>query len=342
MLNMNFKIEKLPKSKINIVIIIETENIKKYADKAIMNLASHVNIKGFRPGKAPKDMIIQHIGQEHINEKTIDVAINDSYGKIIIDNKINTIGYPEIKIIKFTPNEKLEYSAETAIMPEIKLADYKEIAKSAGKNKKQEIKVEEKEIENMLNWLAESQAKYSKTEKPPEINDEFAKAFGKFENLNQLKENIKENIIIDKERAEKDKSRFDLILKIAEKSKMDIPEALIDFEQDKMMDELKHNIGHHGIEFSKYLEDLKKTEDDLKKDFYNKAIEKIKIALIIKEIGKAENINVSDKEMSEETAKITAQLSNKKGNIDHERLHDYAYDIINNQKVFLLLEELSK
>ena len=85
---MNFKIEKLPKSKINIIIVIEAEEIKKYADKAIMNLASHVNIKGFRPGKAPKDMIIQHIGQEHINEKTIDVAINDSYGKIIIDNKI--------------------------------------------------------------------------------------------------------------------------------------------------------------------------------------------------------------------------------------------------------------
>lgn len=339
---MDYKIEKLPKSKISITIVIGMEDIKKYTDKAVMNFANQVNIKGFRPGKVPKDLIIQHIGQERINNETLDVAINDSYKKIVIENKIDTVGYPEIKIIKFALNQELEYRAEIAILPEIKLADYTEIAKTAGKNEKQEIKIEEKEIENTLNWLADSHAKYSKLDKPIEINDEFAKIFGKFENLDQLKNNIRENLRLEKEHIEKEKFRIGLILKIAEKSKMDIPEALINFEIDKTMHDLKHNIEHQGIEFSRYLTDTKKTEDDLKKDFYNKAIEKIKIALIIKEISKAENIQISDEELSKKIMEVSVHLGGKQENIDKEKLRNYVYDILNNEKVFMLLEGFIK
>lgn len=339
---MNYKIEKLPKSKISIAITIGAEDMKKYANKAVMHFANQVNIKGFRPGKAPENLIIQYVGQEKINNEILDMAVNDSYKKIIIDNKIDIVGYPEIKIIKFVPNQELEYTAETAILPEVKLADYKEIAKKSKKGEKQEIKVEEKEIENTLNWMADSHAKYSKIDKPLEVNDEFAKIFGKFENLDQLKDNIRKNILLEKEHIEKNKFRIDLILKIAEKSKMDIPEALIIFEQDKIINELKHNIEHQGIEFSKYLADSKKTEDDLKKDFYDKAIEKIKIALITKEIGKAENIQISDEELSKKIIEISIQLGGKKENIDQQKLRDYAYDIISNEKVFLLIEEFSK
>ena len=78
---MNYKIEKLPKSKISITIAIGTEDMKKYADKAVMHFANQVSIKGFRPGKAPKDIIIQHIGQEKIDNEILDMAVNDSYKK---------------------------------------------------------------------------------------------------------------------------------------------------------------------------------------------------------------------------------------------------------------------
>lgn len=335
---MNFKIEKLPKSKISISIAVGVEDMKKYNDKAIMNFANKVNIKGFRSGKAPKDIIVQHIGQEQINNEILDMAVNDSYKRAVIENKIDIVGYPEIKIIKFVPNQELEYLAETAVLPEVKLADYKKIAKEVGKTKKQEIKVEDKEIENTLNWLVESYSKYSKLEKPVEINDEFAKIFGKFENLEQLKNNIRENIRLEKEHIEKEKFRVDLISKIAEKSKMDIPEALINFETDKMTHDLMHNLEHQGLEFQKYLEGLKKTEDDLKKDFHDKAVEKIKMSLVIKEINKVENIQISDEELSKKIIEVSIHFGGKTENIDKERLRDYAYDILNNEKVFALLE----
>ncbi|MBI4993901.1 hypothetical protein HZC33_03035 [Candidatus Wolfebacteria bacterium] len=334
---MTFKINKLPKSKISLSIVIGEEDMKKYADKAAENFASQVSVKGFRPGKAPKEIIIQHIGQERINNEILDVAVNDTYKKIIIENKIDTVGYPEIKIVKFVPNQELEYTAETAILPEIILADYKGIAKVTGKSEKQEIKVEEKEVENTLKWLADSHAQYSKLEKPLEINDEFAKMFGKFENLEQLKNNIRENILAEKKHAEKEKSRVDLISKIAEKSKMDIPEAMINFETDKMIHDLKHNLEHQKVEFSKYLADSKKTEEDLKKDFHNKAVEKIKIALVIKEIGRAENIKISDEELSKKIMEISLSLGKEKEHIDSERLRAYASDVLSNEKVFGLL-----
>ena len=78
---------------------------------------------------------------------------------------------------------------------------------------------------------------------------------------------------------------------------MDIPEALINFEQDKMIDELKHNIEHQGIEFSKYLADLKKTEDDLKKIFTIKRL-KNKNRADYKRNQQSGNVKISDDELS--------------------------------------------
>ena len=427
---MDFKLEKLPKSKINLIITLDAGDLKKYADQAVLNFSEHAKIKGFRAGKAPKHFVVEHIGQNRINDETVNVAIEDSYSKILLENDIEVISRPKIEVVKFIPNKELEYKAEILVSPEIKLADYREIAKKSGQTEKQEVKVDKKEVKDALNWILNSRAKYVKIDRPsqkgdlavvsyelrnngvkiegadqkqhpiilgegklapgfedqliglktgeekefsldipqdfinhqiagkkidfkvniddlmqkdlPKLDDEFAKSIGHFENLELLEKSIEEGILNEKNQAEKDKFRIALILKVASQSEMDISEELIESELEKMIYELEHDIKHRGMEFDKYLEHIKKTRDDLKKEFRDKAIERVRIALVMREIGKSENIEISDEELAEKMKEVLTKLGDQTQNIDHDRLHGYTENIIMNEKVFELLEKLAK
>src|SRR3989337_1690814 len=67
-----------------------------------------------------------------------------------------------------------------------------------------------------------------------------------------------------------------------------------------MLTELKQSIEHQKLFFAKYLEMIKKTEDDLRKEFSAKAEKRIKTSLVIREIAKLENLKVIDEEVEEE------------------------------------------
>lgn len=342
---MEHKLEKLPKSKILLTITLIGEELKKYNDKAIAHFAEHVDVKGFRAGKAPKELIAQQVGQNRINGEAANIAMEESYGQIVVDNNIDVAGYPKIDLVKFIPNQELEYKAEVAVFPEVKLADYKEIAKISDKSDRQEVKVDDEEVEKALNWLADARAKYGedgKMTERPEISDEFAKSLGDFENLDALKKNIKEGMLSEKEQAEKERFRIALVSKIAKESEMELPDIMVESEVDKMIHELQHDVEHRGMQFDNYLEHIKKTKDDLEKEFQDKAVERVKIAIVMRRIGEAENIKVSDEELTTKITDILMKFDGKKEDIDQERLHSYAHNVLTNEKVFELLDKLAQ
>ena len=137
--------------------------------------------------------------------------------------------------------------------------------------------------------------------KLPEATDDWAKSFGNFENIRQLREAINKNLLSEKEAKEDERAELealDLILNTATFG--EIPEILVSSETENMLAELKQSIEHQKLSFAKYLEMIKKTEDDLRKEFTAKAEKRIKTTLIIREIAKLENLKVSDEEVEEE------------------------------------------
>ncbi len=427
---MEFNIEKLPKSKIILTIKLNAEDLKEYVDEAIAHFVGHVEIKGFRSGKAPKHLVKEHVGESRINDEVVNVAIENSYTKVMVDNKIDVVAYPKIDLVKFVPGQELEFKAEVYILPEIKIANYREIAKEVGAKDRQDVKVEEKEIKEAMDWLVNSRTQHIKTDRPaqkgdlvvasyelrndgvkvengeqkghpfvlgenkmapgfedniegmkvgeekefsldvpkdfantqlagkkidfkvkiddvlerklPQLNDEFAKSIGNFENMAALEKSIKDGMLNEKEQAEKERFRIAIVSKVAEKSDIEIPEVLVDSEIDKMIHELEHDIEHRGMEFDKYLEHIKKTREDLKKEFAGKALERVKISLVMKEIGRGEEIKASDEELAVKMQEIVTRFDGDKNKVDPERLREYAENILTNEKVFELLEVLAK
>ena len=175
----------------------------------------------------------------------------------------------------------------------------------------------------------------------PEINDAFAQGLGNFINLAALKQSIKEGLLLEKQNQEKNRWRSELIKKIAQETKMEIPEILIDSEIHRMIDEAKVKVAEIGLDFSQFLEQLKKTESDLHKEYEPQAIERVKSFLILQEIAKRENIIISEEEITEEANKALRHFKDAEEaqeNIDINQLRVYTENILKNEKVFALLE----
>lgn len=178
----------------------------------------------------------------------------------------------------------------------------------------------------------------------PEMNDEFAKQLGEFDSLVALKSNIKEGLTAEKEEAEKQRQRGEILEKLAEKIDFEIPEKLVGSEQQRLLEDLKNNVSSKfKISFEEYLASVKQTEEELKKTFAKEAEKRIKNFLVLREVGNKEMIEVSDKEVEDELQKVMKKpFDTAQGKIDIEQLKEYTKDVIYNEKVFQKLESFTK
>jgi trigger factor len=138
----------------------------------------------------------------------------------------------------------------------------------------------------------------------PKLDDSLAQAL-QFKSLNELKEAIKKNILVEKEKKEEMRKERDLMEKLIEKSDFEeMPEEIIKEEAKGMLEEMKRNIEAQGGKFADYLSHLKKTGDQILLDFMPDAVKRIKIALVLKEVGKKEKITVSEEEVEEKITEL--------------------------------------
>jgi len=181
----------------------------------------------------------------------------------------------------------------------------------------------------------------------PELNDEFAKSFGDFKTMEDLRSKIKDNIKREKEQKNEQKIESEVLDQLVEKSKFDeIPESLIDHEVEKMLKELEASLQNSPqggkIKFDDYLESINKTKEDLKKDFKPKAQKRVKTALAIKKIAEKENIQATDKDLEQEIARLKKIYKGQDKmikNLEQESSKLYLKDLLTNRKVIKFLKD---
>ena len=178
----------------------------------------------------------------------------------------------------------------------------------------------------------------------PEIDDEFAKQLGAFETLTALQASMKEGITAEKTEGEKQRLRGEILEKIAEKAKFEMPVAMVDYEQERLLEDLKNKIiSSIKISFEDYLVSIKKTEQEIKETYRKEAEKRLRGFLVLRELGKIEKVEVSDEEVEAEMTKSVQNYSKDElAKIDINELREYTKGVINNEKIFQILENLSK
>jgi trigger factor len=412
---MKYEIKEISSIKRKAEVEVTPEEFDNYYAEALREIVKDVELPGFRKGKAPENLIEGKLSPATVLSEAAEHAIRDNWIKIIKETKLEVVSPPQVEIVKVAKGNPFVFNAEFEIIPEIKLPDLQGIGKSI---KREEVKVEDKEVEDTLNWLQQSRAKFSEKESGaektdlvefsfsclsikddpekkdrivlgkgyyiegledsimgmkrgeekefetvnpqdkkekmtirfkidsvkkmelPEINDEWVKSLGNFENIAALKEDIKKGINQEKEIAEKQKQREQAINKILEKVKFEVPQILIEREVEMMIENVKSRVQSElGMAYDQYLSQIKKTEEDVKKEFEKIAEEKVKGFLILNQIVKDEKIQVEEKEIEEKMEEIINQSPNKEESrkgIDMEHAKMHIEDELKREKIFQL------
>ena len=329
--------------------------------ESIGNFCASLEIAGFRKGHVPENVVIEKVGETKLLEEAADILLKEHFHKIIEQarlpgrqEKLDIIGHPKISITKLALGNPVEFKAVFAVMPEFKLPEYKELAKSASaKVAADKEEATEKEIDDVLLQIRKNKAHFDyhknnpsdkdhshnnldleKEENLPKLDDDLAKEAGNFKNLEELKEKVGQNIAEEKKVRNIEKKRAAIMEELVKNTKVDLPDILIESETEKSLAQMKNDVERMGGKFEDYLNHTKKSEDDLKKDLKESSEKKAKIQLIFNKIAETEKLQPNKEIFENEVKNIMEHY--KDANEHSARV--YVATILLNQEVLKLLE----
>jgi len=166
----------LPKAQTEFTIEMTVEELKPYLQNATEEIATHRKIEGFRPGKAPYEIVAREVGEMFVYQTAANFAADATVAKVLLDEKIEIVDRPKIEVQKLAPGNPFIFKATVALVPEITLCAYDKVKVKP----MQEIKIEEKELDKVLADLQKMRAKESLADKAAEKNDKVELDFDTF------------------------------------------------------------------------------------------------------------------------------------------------------------------
>ena len=157
-----------------------------------------------------------------------------------------------------------------------------------------------------------------KVKELPELNDEFAQDVSEFDTLDEYKADVRKHLEVEKENEAKRTKEDEAIAKIIEKSEMEIPEAMIETQCENMVNDFAQRIAQSGLTMEQYMQFSGMTLDKLKEQVRPEAEMRIKSSLVLEQIAKDENIEISDEEVDAEIERMAAQYG-----MEADKLKEY-------------------
>lgn len=151
---MTHSLKKLEQNKYELTVELNHEELSSYVKKTEDKIAGQVQLDGFRKGKAPKEKIKEQVGEQYILEQALDMAVQQSLAKTLEEQKLEVINVGGLNV-KENSASKLVYTVVLTMFPDLKLPDVSSI-----KVEQKNIIIDKKEIDDALDFLRTSRAKF--------------------------------------------------------------------------------------------------------------------------------------------------------------------------------------
>jgi trigger factor len=150
---MKTSLEKEGTNVVKLEVEVEADRAKKAYEQVCRALAHRVKIPGFRPGKAPRNMIEKQVGVDTIKREALEHLVPEILGNVIRDEKLDVITEPQIESYTFELGQPLQLRARFEVRPEVKLGEYKSL-----NVKVEQAELDEEAMTRALTSIAESKA----------------------------------------------------------------------------------------------------------------------------------------------------------------------------------------
>lgn len=163
---MKVSVEKLPGSEARVEVDFSWEELEKASDKAFRKIVQKVNIRGFRPGKAPRSIVERQVGKEYIYQEGLDELMNETYRSALKEHDITPLAQPEIDAPELALGQPYHFSLKVPILTPVTLGDYRSLH-----FEREEATITSEEVEQQIELMRSRKAHWEEVERPAEMND---------------------------------------------------------------------------------------------------------------------------------------------------------------------------
>ena len=162
---MNVTLEHLAACKKLLRVEVDTDEVNKTFDSVTKDFQREASLPGFRPGKAPRDMVVRKYSKD-IEDEVKRKLISDSYKKAVDDQKLDVLGYPDIEEIQFNRGQALKFAATVETAPDFELPEYKGLPIN-----REARSVTDEDVQRALEALQKPQAAFKTVDRPVQTGD---------------------------------------------------------------------------------------------------------------------------------------------------------------------------
>jgi len=286
---MKVNVKKVEEHKRALSIEINGETVSKKFAEIYERIAKEAKIPGFRPGKAPRDILQKHYSAT-AHQEVLKELIPEVYGKAIESEKLDVIDLPEISEVKLTP-ENLSFTATVELKPQIDIKDYKGI-----KVEYKDIEVAPEQVKAKLEALKESR-------KVDNIDDSFARSLG-YPGVAELEKALHSQIYLQKENEQRAKIEQDIVKHLTQ-TEFKMPASLLERQLKEMVAQAKMDLALRGVA----QEEIEHHQDKLAEQLRPEAEQRVRVYLLLESIARKEGFAL-DEHMPSRTIEFLMREAN--------------------------------
>ena len=164
---MKTTVKKLSETKVELTILLDQSELDAARQVALTKLAKTMKVPGFREGKVPASVAAKNVSKEALEQQTLEDALSKGVADAFMAENFQVLDRPAVDIKTFEPGEKLEFTAEAEIIPEVKLGDYKKLSAKAEK-----VSVAKKDVDEIIERMQQNFAEKKDVERAAKDGDE--------------------------------------------------------------------------------------------------------------------------------------------------------------------------
>ncbi len=163
---MKVEVKRLPKSRAELSICVPVEEVQKDIEQAARAISRERTFDGFRPGKAPVDVVKRALGEARLLERALQYMIPRTFLAAMRQEQLEGVGKPEVSVTRLVPQQDICYVARVSVLPEVRVGDVGSV-----RVKKNSVEVSEEKVDKMLADLQKMRAQTKEVDRPAKEGD---------------------------------------------------------------------------------------------------------------------------------------------------------------------------
>lgn len=363
-----FSVERQSGSRALIRGEIPTSELAKHEAHVLVHLGADIELKGFRKGHIPPQVLRTHIGELTLFTEVAEHTLSHMYPGILKHFNLDAIGKPSIHAEKLVPGNPFGFRIEIALVPDVTLPDYVSIAKTT---QKESVSISDTDLATAIERIQRQKLSYERLQEKakkrqeaeaakaqgitlptpetveaaaneedvsslplPELTDAYVQTLGAFTTVDDFKAGVRKHLNDEKQQEAQSKHRGAITSALIAQTTIDLPDVLIRSELSQMFGQMEDDLKRAGLTLDGYLEHVKKTREQLEQEWTPAAEKRAKTQLILNAIATKEKIESTTEDIEREAKPLLEHYADA----DPVRVRVYVASVLQNEAVMKFLE----